>query len=139
MCSRRYRQKGYMDDDAPQPRERDRPKGPRLDKPRGRGLGAPTATVFRCARCGHQQDLSAPIESGGACSSCGADLHTCSNCTHFDTSAPNECRKEIQVAIRKKATRNECDLFEPKVAKEFKSDSGKRDDPKAAFDSLFDP
>ena len=138
MCSRRYKQKGYMDDDSPERRE---PKGkpkPRSDRPRGRGLGAPTETVFRCARCGTKETLSGPIAPAQTCRSCGSDLHTCTNCKHFDTSAPNECREAVTEPIAKKSTRNECELFRPKGAKEFKADSGKQDDPKDAFDALFD-
>jgi hypothetical protein len=38
-----------------------------------------------------------------------------------------------------KAKRNDCEIFEPKVVKGFGSDSkAKPDDPKAAFDALFD-
>ena len=127
-----------MDDDSPERRE---PKGkpkPRSDRPRGRGLGAPTETVFRCARCGTKETLSGPIASVQTCRSCGSDLHTCTNCRHFDTSAPNECREAVTEPIAKKSTRNECELFRPKGAKEFKADSGKQDDPKDAFDALFD-
>ena len=40
--------------------------------------------------------------------------------------------------IGAKAKSNECELFEAKVTKEFGSDSGRPDDPKAAFDALFD-
>ncbi|MGB5817324.1 MAG: hypothetical protein WBI27_19210 [Thermoanaerobaculia bacterium] len=138
MCSRRYKQKGYMDDDSPQRREPKGPPKPRSDRPRGRGLGAPTETVFRCARCGTKETLSGPIGLLQTCRSCGSDLHTCTNCKHFDTSAPNQCREAEAKPIAKKATRNECELFMAKGAKEFKADSGKPDDPKDAFDALFD-
>ena len=52
---------------------------------------------------------------------CGADLHTCSNCIHFDTSVHWECRKnaEIPARIPKKRDRNDCALFTPKLAQEF--------------------
>ena len=40
--------------------------------------------------------------------------------------------------IMKKSKRNECELFKPKVAKEFKDDKGSVRDAKAAFDNLFD-
>jgi hypothetical protein len=117
-----------------------RSKGPRQNdgRPRGRGLGAPTATVFRCARCGGKQTLTGPIANDAACPDCGQDLHTCTNCIHLDSSAPNECREEVPVRVVKKAARNDCSLFAPKRVQEFESDSGKADDPKAAFDALFD-
>ncbi len=40
--------------------------------------------------------------------------------------------------IARKAERNECGLFEPKTVQDFEPESSRPDDPKAAFDSLFD-
>lgn len=138
MCARKYRQKGYLDNAEHERRRRS--KGPREsdERPRGRGLGAPTATVFRCARCGHKQTLTSPIANDATCPDCTQNLHTCTNCVHFDSSAPNECREAVPERIAKKAARNDCSLFAPKMVQEFDSDSGKPDDPKAAFDALFD-
>jgi hypothetical protein len=136
--SRRYKQRGYQDD---QPRERkDRGPGPpreRKEGPRGRGLGAPTESRFGCARCGQAVTLSGPVALDATCPKCGSDLHTCTNCKHFDTSARFECRLEIPERLFKKSTRNACELFEPKLVKVFGSDSGRPDDPRAAFDALF--
>ena len=128
-----------MDDDGRDEAHR-RPAGPkpRREGPRGRGLGAPTAELFRCATCGRQAADPGPGETAAACSSCGADLHTCTNCRHFDSSAPMECRQPVPQRIGAKAKGNECELFEAKVTKEFGSDSGRPDDPRAAFDALFD-
>lgn len=138
MSDRKYRQRGYMDGGGDERPRRGRPAGPRREGPRGRGLGAPTAEAFRCATCGRQAAPPRADETGAACPSCGADLHTCTNCRHFDSSAPRECRKPVARRIAGKAKNNECDLFEAKVTKEFAADSGKPDDPKAAFDALFD-
>ena len=111
---------------------------PRREGPRGRGLGAPTAEAFRCAVCGKPAAAPDVGETTAACPACGADLHTCTNCRHFDTSAPFECRKPLTQRIAGKAKNNECELFEAKVTQEVGSDSGRPADPKAAFDSLFD-
>lgn len=148
MSDRKYRQRGYRDED---PREETRgprsgaPQGPRPKKegPRGRGLGAPTATVFRCSVCGEKQPPPALEESGAhafaaACRKCKTDLHTCTHCLHFDTSAPKECRKPIAERIRGKAKANRCELFEPKMAAEFRQDRDHPSDAKSAFDALFD-
>ena len=137
MSERKYRQSGYQDEE---PREkRSRPTGPRekSDKPRGRGLGKPTRSVFRCSRCGQNHALGAAVAPDASCSGCGEDLHTCTNCTHFDSSAPMECRKPVPARIGGKAKNNDCELFEAKVTKEFSADSGRPDDPRAAFDALF--
>jgi hypothetical protein len=151
MPDRKYRQRGYMDEeprdgqrrDEPRPSEerpRERPEGPR-----GRGLGAPTATVFRCRMCGTRQRLAGAVAFDATCSSCGNDLHTCSNCVHFDTSKPNECRKPALQRITNKTKRNACELFTSNTVQEFASDRPTTNaadgtvvsSPRAAFDALF--
>ncbi len=128
-----------MEDDAPEAGRRRRGGAtPRREGPRGRGLGAPTTDVVRCATCGRQAAPAAADEFDAVCAACGADLHTCTNCRHFDSSAPLECRKPVPERIGAKAASNECELFEAKVTQEIGSDSGRPDDPKAAFDALFD-
>jgi hypothetical protein len=145
MADRKYRQRGYMDEErqeekAPtEQRPRERPEGPR-----GRGLGAPTATVFRCRMCGTRQQLAGALTFEAVCTSCGNDLHTCSNCVHFDTSKPNECRKPVTVRVTSKTKRNTCELFTPNTVQEFASDRPApsaggvaSSSPRAAFDALF--
>jgi hypothetical protein len=139
--SRRYKQQGYQDDDGGRTRRSggEAPRRERPEGPRGRGLGAPTQSSFRCARCGEPVRRGAePLPLDATCSKCRSDLHTCTNCRHFDTSARFECRLEIPERLFKKSTRNACELFEPKLVQGFRADSGKPDDPRAAFDALFD-
>ena len=79
------------------------------------------------------------VEYDSSCANCSADLHTCTNCRFFDVSAPNECRESVQERIAAKSKRNSCELFAVKLVKDFARDSSaKSDDPKAAFDALFD-
>jgi len=139
--SRRYKQRGYREDEGGREKRSGGPApvSERPEGPRGRGLGAPTESSFRCARCGELVRREAQLLPPDAtCGKCGSDLHTCTNCRHFDTSARFECRQEIPERIAKKATRNTCQLFEPKLVQGFRADSGKPDDPRAAFDALFD-
>jgi hypothetical protein len=140
---RKYRQRGYQDSGSSSgPRSRGpQAPPPKKEGPRGRGLGAPTDTVFRCNKCGEKRPIADPIEIDTVCKKCGADLHTCSNCIHFDTGVRWECRKfeEIPAHVLKKSTRNECPLFEPKTVQEFNRDGGKPSpgDARSAFDALF--
>src|SRR3954467_13180686 len=92
----KYRQRGYKDSERSEARRGSAPQGPREKKegPRGRGLGAPTATAFRCGACGERQ-VSAEVAMEAVCGKCGQSLHTCSNCIHFDTSTRWECRQTI--------------------------------------------
>lgn len=138
--ARKYRQQGYQDDDRGSGR---RPAGsgprPRREGPRGRGLGKPTATRFKCARCGARV-LETDVAFDAVCGECGSDLHSCTNCGYFDSSAPNECRKPVDERISAKSKRNECGLFQAKTVQEFASDSEgvAPSDAKSAFDDLFD-
>lgn len=145
MSDRKYRQRGYQDDDRGD-RRGPRRRGPREkpEGPRGRGLGAPTRTVFRCAACGHIAELGAEDAALGfdaACAGCGAALHTCTHCRHFDTSARFECRQPLTERVASKTKANRCELFEPKAAQETEEEQraapGDPDDPRAAFDALF--
>ncbi len=134
--SRKYRQQGYQQDE----RHRERPAMPRVERPegpRGRGLGAPKISVFRCARCGHRQTHS-EVELEAVCEGCGSDLHTCTNCRYFDSMAMNQCRADVPEPVSGKSSRNDCELFEAKQARESGAEAAAPADPRAAFDALFD-
>lgn len=139
MSDRKYRQSGYQDDGPPGSGGEGRPGREPREGPKGRGLGTPTQSVSKCSRCGAR--LGQVQSSGDTCKNCGNDLHTCTNCRHFDTSAPMECRQSVEVRIAAKAKNNDCGLFEPRLVQEFVSDAGpgaSHRDAKAAFDDLFD-
>ena len=141
----KYRNRGYKDSERDEKPQRPGLQGPRekKDGPKGRGLGAPSEAVFRCTACGEKRliMLGDVLPPDATCAKCGADLHTCSNCIHFDTSVHWECRKnaEIPARIAKKRDRNDCALFTPKLAQEFAKDSAKGSpgDARSACDALF--
>lgn len=137
MSDRKYGQRGYQDSDRRE-REKPRPSAPRDPSagPRGRGFGRPTATVFRCAVCGHPQS-AAEIGVESQCQKCRADLHTCTHCTFFDTSVPKECRHPEAEYVASKAKRNLCEYFKPRLAQELEGDRETPSNPRAAFDALF--
>lgn len=139
MSDRKYRQSGYQDSSSPSSQKRG-PRPPRdpSEGPRGRGFGKPTGTVFRCAVCGAKQ-VAGNVEVHSTCSKCNTDLHTCTHCTHFDSSLPNECRRPDITYVSSKARGNQCPEFFPKATQEVaKDEPTKPADPKAAFDALFD-
>ena len=144
MSDRKYRHRGYQDDDRdrePKPRKPPQ-RGPgQFDNgPRGRGLGAPTTVAFKCAVCGHSMNQMA-VEFDTPCPGCGKPLHTCTNCTFFDTSARFECKKPIQGRIDSKVKANTCELFRPKAVRDLRSakqeTSEGPQDARSAFDALF--
>jgi hypothetical protein len=141
MNERRYRHRGYMDtSDEP------RPRGPRSDAPgrtegapRGRGADQDKAVVFACKSCGEKRRDLEDVRFDSTCARCGADLHACAQCAHFDTSARFECTQPIPERIPSKKARNTCPLYAP--AKSFDL-TGTRavetpDDARAAFERLF--
>ena len=155
MSDRKYRHRGYQDDDRDRDREpKQRPERPKTDgvrryddAPRGRGLGAPTKVAFRCARCGRDL-VNLVVENDTTCPGCQSPLHSCSNCNFFDTGAPFECRKELEARVESKTKANECPHFQPKSVRDLgltAKENGRTDgpggtnpnDPRAAFDALF--
>lgn len=141
MGDRKYRHRGYMDDND----ERERPKsrGPagqgRLEGgPGGRGVGLPGDVVFACARCGTKIQQLGVIAPDATCPKCREPLHTCTNCTFFNTSARFECRKPVTARIESKSKANACAFFRPKAVRDLSSrGSASPDDARAAFDALF--
>jgi len=141
MNDRKYRHRGYQDS-----YEEIRPRGPRpggSDRfegaPRGRGADVDKAIVFACKSCGEKRRDPEDIRFDSTCG-CGADLHACSQCAHFDTSARFECAQPIPARILSKKKRNECTFFAP--ARSFdltgpKATATPPDDARAAFERLF--
>jgi len=156
MSDRKYRQRGYQDD------ERDRPpkggaKPPRPPQERApgrvlqdeRGPKTPNLMaaheVFRCTRCGNL--LSLTVQLLDSCSKCGVDLHSCIQCVSFDTSARWECTQNAKLSARvaPKDERNTCTLFSPRTTVERQtstpasssSPSAPTNSARKAFDDLF--
>jgi hypothetical protein len=135
MNDRKYRQRGYMEDDRgrehqpkPQPKAHDR-EGPR--SPRMMAFGE----KVKCAACG--ATVPANIGFDTRCPKCNADLHTCRLCIFFDPSARFECRKPIPARIANKGARNTCELFAARTVVERETSSGTPTDARQAFANLF--
>jgi phage FluMu protein Com len=141
MGDRKYRQRGYMEDD------RDRERGPKAPAPRDREpRGRPPVEprkinmpgyqeVVRCARCG--QIVGAAIGFDTKCPRCGSDLHTCAQCVHFDTSARFECQQPVPARVAPKDQKNGCTFFEPRVTVERVTTTPAVSNARKAFDDLF--
>lgn len=152
---RKYRQNGYQDSDRDSYRsERPRPQGPKLPLDvTGPKLPRLVESVVasRCFNC--SATLPPDIDFKGACPKCGAALHCCKQCVHFDSSTRFQCLKPIPVRIAVKDQANECDLFKSRVTvardappagvPKFAESNGtvptprNATDARAAFDSLF--
>ena len=115
MSDRKYRQRGYQDND------RDRPAAPKPQRPAPEP-GAPAGArrisqdgprninmpgyreVVRCAQCGTVGSSDVSLDS--RCPRCGVDLHACSQCTSFDPGSRFECMQQIPARITPKNARN---------------------------------
>lgn len=149
MSERKYRQRGYQDDDKPR-REREggqSAKKPAPDRAPGRQLQSASGPktpnlmasheVFRCARCGNR--LTLPVAEDARCTRCGVAVHSCINCGSFDTSARWECGQAALTArVAPKDERNSCGLFEPRTTVERQtSTQAAPNNARQAFDDLF--
>ena len=149
MSERKYRQRGYQDEPR-EPRREQKPAEKKEFAPRGQPPIAPKTfnmpgfrEVVRCARCGHELTTAAAWTVDATCIRCGADLHACAQCVHFDTSAPFECQQTIPTRVSPKDAANDCVHFSARTTWERETSSATASKPsepsgaKKAFDDLF--
>jgi hypothetical protein len=143
MSDRKYRQRGYQDNpreprrDAPQaPKKEYAPRGQPPDRPKTFNMPGFREAV-RCSRCGNELTVALASSPEGTCARCGADLHTCAQCSFFDTSAAFECQKPIPARVSPKDARNTCASFEPRTTVERETKSAAPNSARKAFDDLF--
>ena len=143
MSDRKYRQRGYMDNDREPQRSKpqSKPQGPQAPRDR-EGPRSPRMMAFgeaiKCSSCG----AKAPSQINGesTCPNCKTDLHACRQCAYFDPSARFECSKTIPARIVNKNARNTCELFAPRTIVERQTSSGGAGAPtdaRQAFANLF--
>jgi predicted RNA-binding Zn-ribbon protein involved in translation (DUF1610 family) len=136
----KYRQHGYQDREREESKQRpsgDRPARKETFGPRALQMPG-TLRVSRCAQCG------VPLQSSGEtlekCPKCGFELHSCRQCTYFDTSSRFECTRPITERIPRKDERNQCSLFSISVRYEKETSTpaaAKPADARQAFENLF--
>src|SRR5262245_46827436 len=121
MSDRKYRQRGYQDEPR-EPRGERKPEQKKEYAARGEPPIAPRTfnmpgcrEVVKSARCGTELTVATAWSATGQCPRCQSDLHSCAQCTHFDTSAPFECQKPIAARVSPKDGRNDCTFFEPRT------------------------
>jgi hypothetical protein len=128
MSDRKYRHRGYMDNDR-EPQQ-SKPQQKPQQKPRDHD-----GETVKCASCGVKAPANIVFES--SCTNCRSELHTCRQCNYFDPSARFECSKPITTKIVNKNARNTCELFAPRTVVERQTSSGAPTDARAAFAKLF--
>lgn len=146
MSDRKYRQRGYQDDDrdrapkAKAPRPAPEPGAPagarRISQDGPRTINMPGyREVVRCSQCGNVGTPDVGFDA--RCPRCGTDLHACAQCNSFDPGSRFECMQPIAARISPKNTRNTCELFSPRTTVERETTTPRTDDARKAFDDLF--
>jgi hypothetical protein len=146
MSDRKYRQRGYQDDDRdrqPKPegrkpeREPGAPAGARrLSQDGPRTINMPGFRhVVRCSNCGTV--VAGEVTAETRCTRCGSDLRTCAQCESFDPGSRFECMQTITARVSPKNERNSCTLYSPRTTYERETTAPKPDSARKAFDDLF--
>ena len=141
MSDRKYRQRGYQDDnrDKAPAREPGAPPGPKPRGDRPEGPRTPNMpgfrSVVRCHRCGNL--VTTVILVNTACAKCGASLHCCAQCESFDPGARYECMQPITARVTPKDAFTTCQRFEARATVERETGSVKQTTARSAFDDLF--
>jgi hypothetical protein len=142
MSDRKYRQRGYMDDDRdrqPQQQKKPAPQGPKERGDRPEGPRTPNLMaaheVVKCSQCGDR--VTPEIGFDSRCNRCGAELHSCAECSSFDPGSRFECMQAIPARVAPKNARNTCTLFTPRTTIERQTGSTAPTTARKAFDDLF--
>lgn len=144
MSDRKYRQRGYHDDDRERPtappKKAPEPGAPagsrRLSQDGPRKMNMPGfRQVLRCSQCGHS--ITDDVRLDSRCPRCSVELHSCAQCTSFDPGSRFECMQKIPARISPKNARNTCDLFTPRTVVERETTVPRTDNARKAFDDLF--
>src|SRR5450631_2548898 len=145
MSDRQYRQRGYQDTPSKREPTRDKPaeqpsRAPGRPLQDAAGPRTPNLMasheVFRCARCGNL--LAIPVADDSRCGRCGVDLHSCVQCTSFDTGARFECAQTtLPERVSPKDARTTCALFTPRTTVERQTGTPGPTSARQAFDDLF--
>jgi len=139
LSDRKYRQRGYQDsrEELPKRAPSDRPAKKDTFGPRPINMPG-TRTVSRCSQCGRV--LQPTAELNARCPKCAFELHSCKQCTYFDTSNWLECTQPIPNRISPKDKQNSCTFYSMRVMVEKETStpaSGSANDARRAFENLF--
>jgi hypothetical protein len=91
---------------------------------------------FACYKCAKEIEVQDRVGRRDECSNCKSDLHSCTNCEHYDVKAYNSCKEPAADVVKEKDRSNFCDYYTPNT----KAAGGKpasKDDLLAAAEALF--
>jgi hypothetical protein len=146
MSDRKYRQRGYHDDDRDRqpkpanPRPAPEPGAPagarRISQDGPKNINMPGYhEVIRCSQCGNV--VVEEIRLDSRCPRCATDLHACAQCVSFDPGSRFECMQPVTARVTPKNARNNCSLYAPRATVERQTTTPRTDSARKAFDDLF--
>ena len=66
-----------------------------------------------CSQCGARLEIvGGQVGRRDTCSNCGADLHSCLQCRHYDPTVAKECKEPFAEVPQDKEGGNFCDFFQ---------------------------
>jgi ribosome-binding protein aMBF1 (putative translation factor) len=89
-----------------------------------------------CHHCGAVYPLNGSPGRSEACEKCGADLHVCLNCAHYDAAVAHQCRERRAEPVLVKDSANFCEWFEIARRPPWRPDACGRTREAAARDAL---
>jgi len=96
--------------------------------------------AYYCHACRNEQifDVKVGVKVGrrDSCPHCGADLHVCKNCRHWDPNIHNQCREPEASFIRERNEANFCTHFDFKDG-DLPAEDNAVTNAKAKLDALF--
>jgi hypothetical protein len=138
MSDRKYRHRGYMDNDRESQQSKPQSK-PQSKTEHREGPRSPRMMAFgeasKCTACGEKAPANINFDS--TCAKCKADLHSCRQCSYFDPGARFECSKPIAARFVNKHMRNTCELYAARIVVERQTSSGPPTGAREAFAKLF--
>lgn len=69
------------------------------------------AVSGNCFQCGEGLVFPDRVGLRDECNRCGADVHTCRNCEHYDEKMYNSCRESQAEKVAEKDRSNRCEHF----------------------------
>lgn len=95
------------------------------------------STELVCWQCGASLKAQPlPLGRRAECLACGAELHVCRLCRHYDTTKAKQCRERAADDVRNKTRANFCDWFQAKAGAFSRDESGQVDR-RDTLNSLF--
>ncbi|MES2963635.1 MAG: hypothetical protein V4760_07065 [Bdellovibrionota bacterium] len=90
--------------------------------------------TLKCFNCGTELSFSSIVGRRDECTKCGADVHACRNCAHYDRASYNECKETAADRVQEKDRANFCDHYTPGTAS---GGTDKGEALRAAAEALF--